>query len=207
MSSELSGSGRDVGQPRSGPSLANVMLPAVFSRSLISISLLIAFAATTAVGSGTSDYPEPKGYVNDYGNGIDVDTRARLNALCAELDQTTHAQVAIVTIETLHGALLEHYATSLFNKWGIGHKDDNRGILVLLVLSDRKYRIEIGRGFEALFPDERVAKIGAEMVPDLKLRHYSQALLRCTRTLAMIVAQERGVTLHELNPSPRPNTH
>jgi uncharacterized protein len=182
------------------------MLAAVFSRSLISISLLIALTATLTAGADTAtlDYPKPKGYVNDFGNVIDANSTDRLNALCTELDQKTHAQVAIVTIESLRGAPIEHYATSLFNKWGIGHKDDNRGILILLALSDRKSRIEIGRGFEALFPNERVAKIVAEMVPDLKQQHYSQALLRCTRTIATIVAQERGVKLRELDPSSTP---
>jgi uncharacterized protein len=182
----------------------------MFWRALTSISLLITLIATWTADGGAAplDYPEPKGYVNDFANVIDVQSRDRLNALCTELDENAHAQVAIVTIESLRGAPIESYATSLFNKWGIGHKDDNRGILILLALSDHKSRIEIGRGFEALFPNERVAKIAADMVPDLKQRHYSQALLRCTRTIATTVAQERGVKFRELDPSSTlPNTH
>jgi uncharacterized protein len=77
-------------------------------------------------GAAPLDYPEPKGYVNDVANVIDVQSRDRLNALCTELDQNAHAQVAIITIESLRGAPIEPYATSLFNKWGIGHKYDNR---------------------------------------------------------------------------------
>jgi uncharacterized protein len=163
------------------------MLAAVFSRSLTSISLLIVLAATLTAGGGGAmlDYPEPKGYVNDFANVID-------------------AQSAIVTIQDLGGAPLEHYATSLFNKWEIGYKVDNRGILILLALSDHKFRIEVGRGFEALFPHERVAGINAEMVPDLKLQHYGQEVLRGTRSLAKIVAQERGVKLDELKSSSTP---
>jgi len=64
---------------------------------------------------------------------------------------------------------------------------------MLLVLSERKYRIEIGRGFEVLFPNERVAKIGAGMIPELKLKHYGDAVLRCSQTLARIVAEQKGV--------------
>jgi uncharacterized protein len=180
------------------------MLTRVLSRSLIFLALLFAIATHIAPGAEKSDYPEPKGYVSDFGNVVGIDTSDRLNALCKELDQKAHAQVAIVTIESLRGAPLEHYATSLFNKWGIGYKDDNRGILILLALSDRKSRIEIGRGFESLFPNERAAKIVAEMVPDLKQQHYDQALLRCTRTIATIVAQERGVKLHELDSGSSP---
>ena len=132
----------------------------MFSPSLTSISLLIALIATLSAGGGaeTPNYPEPKGYVNDFADVIDAPSRDRLNALSTELDKKTHAQVAIVTIESLRGAPLERYATSLFNKWGIGHKDDNRGILILLALSNYKSRIEIGRGFEALFPNDRAAK-------------------------------------------------
>jgi uncharacterized protein len=177
------------------------------SSLLTSISLLIALTATLTAGGGaaTRNYPEPKeGYVNDFADVIDAQSRDRLNALCTELDQKTHAQVAIVTIESLRGSPLEHYATSLFNKWGIGHKDDNRGIPILLALSNHKSRIEIGCGFEALFPNERAAQIVADMVPDLNQRHYSQALLRSARTIATIVAQERGVRLRELDPSSTP---
>ena len=182
------------------------MLTLVLSRPLIFVALLIAFTTTIAPGAERAEYPQPNGYVNDFGNVIGVDTRDRLNSLCKELDQKAHAQVAIVTIESLRGAPLDDYATSLFNKWGIGHKDDNRGILILLALSDRKSRLEIGRGFEVLFPDERAAQIVAEMVPDLRQQHYSQGLLRCTRTIATIVAQERGVNLRELDPSSTANT-
>ena len=182
------------------------ILSTMFSRSLVSVSLMIALAATITAGAGnaTLDYPKPISYVNDFGNVIDVDSKDRLNALCTELDRKTHAQFAIVTIDTLHGVSLERYATSLFNKWGIGHKDDNRGILILLVAPEFKDRIEIGRGFEALFPNEQVEKINAEMLPDLKMRHYGQALLHGTRILAATVAQERGVKLDELRLSSTP---
>lgn len=183
--------------------MANGMLTLVLSTPLIVVVLLIGIAKSFAPGA---EYPEPKGYVNDFGNVIGIDTSHRLNALCIELDQKAHAQIAIVTIESLGGIPLEDFATSLFNKWGVGHKDDDRGILILLALSDRKSRLEIGRGVESLFPNERAAKLVAEMVPDLKQQHYDQALLRCTRTVAMIVAQERGVKLHELDSSPHPTT-
>jgi len=167
----------------------------VFLRSVLSISLLMAAVPPTLVG-GKSDHPQPKGYVNDFANVIDVNTRDRLIALCTELDQKTHAQIAVVTIDTLGGDSIDDYATSLFNRGGIGHKkDDNRGILILLSLSNRKYRIEIGRGFEALFPNDRVARIGAEMVPDLKKQKYSEAVLHSTRVIASIIAKERGVNL------------
>jgi uncharacterized membrane protein YgcG len=68
-------------------------------------------------------------------------------------------------------------------------------MLILLAMSDHHWRIATGRGFESLFPDERVATIGAEMVPDLKQKRYSEALLHATSEIADTIAKERGVTL------------
>jgi len=169
---------------------------------VLSILLLIAGGPSAVAEEGT-DHPQPKGYVNDFANVIDVSTKDRLTVLCTELDQKTHAQIAVVTINTLGDASIDAYATSLFNRWGIGHKDDNRGILILVSLSDHKYRIEIGLGFESLFPNGRVARIGAEMIPDLKKQKYSEAVLHSTTVIASIIAKQRGVKLTTLPTSPR----
>jgi len=164
-------------------------------RSSVPLLLLIG-TAVSLLNSGTKrDFPRPIGYVNDFANVVDVPTKHRLAQLCAEVEKKTNAQIAVVTVQTLAGSPIEDYALHLFNEWGIGHKEDNRGLLILLSMTEHKYRIEVGRGFETLFPNERVAKIGAEMIPDLKVRHYSQALLRCTQTLASIVAEERHTKL------------
>jgi len=161
--------------------------------------LFIAAAASTRVGGETKrNFPRPTGYVNDFATVIDANTKDQLAALCTELDRKTNAQVAIVTVPTLAGSSIEDYAVHLFNEWEIGHKADNRGLLILLSMAEDKYRIEVGRGFETLFPNERIAEIGAEMVPDLKVQHYSQALLKCTRTLASVVAEEKHVQLRSL---------
>lgn len=157
-------------------------------------------AGTSILGGGTKrEFPKPTGYVNDFANVVDVPTKNRLAAICAEVDKKTNAQIAVVTIQTLAGSPIEDYALHLFNEWGIGHKQDNRGLLILLSMAEHKYRIEVGRGFENLFPNDRVAKIGSEMVPDLKVQHYGPAVLRCTRTLAAIAAEEKRVQLQSLS--------
>ena len=165
-------------------------------------ALLLLFIATTTsilVGDGTKrNFARPTGFVNDFAAVIDAKTKDQLAALCAELDSKTNAQIAVVTVQTLDGSSIEEYSLHLFNEWGIGHKEDNRGLLVLLSMEEHKSRIEVGRGFEILFPNERAAAILAEMVPDLKAHHYGQALLSCTKTLASAIARERHVQLRSL---------
>ena len=153
-----------------------------------------------AGGRVKREFPKPIGYVNDFAKVVDVPTKDQLAAICAEVDKNANAQIAIVTIQTLAGSPIEDYALHLFNEWGIGHKEDNRGLLILLSMAEHKFRIEVGLGFEALFPNDRVAKIGAEMVPDLKVQHYGPALLHCTKTLAAIAADEKHVQLQSLSP-------
>jgi uncharacterized protein len=168
-------------------------------RRFVFLTVLFVAAVSISLNGGPKlNVPRPTGYVDDFANVVDSATKARLTALCTELDRKTNTQIAVVTIRTLSGSSVENYALHLFNEWGIGHKEDNRGLLILVSPSDRKYRIEVGRGFETLFPKSRAATIGAQMIPDLKGEHYGQALLRCTQTLASIIAQQRHTKLRAL---------
>jgi uncharacterized protein len=164
---------------------------------LAGLLILLLFATTTA--EKQLEFPKPQGWVNDFAGVVRPDVKQRLAELCSEVDLKAHAQIAIVTIESTERIPIADYASKMFNHWGIGHKEDNRGMLVLLAISDRNWRIATGRGFETLFPDERVAKIGAEMVPDLRQKQYSEALLRATSEIAKIVAADRGVSLSALD--------
>ena len=74
----------------------------------------------------------PQGYVTDLANVIDPTTKARLEALCAEVEQKTGAQVAVVTVNSLDGRTREDYAADLYKQLGVGAKKDNRGVLLLL---------------------------------------------------------------------------
>jgi uncharacterized membrane protein YgcG len=105
----------------------------------------------------------------------------------------------VVTIKTTEGTPIGDYSRLLFNKWGIGHKQDNRGILILLSITDHMYFITVSRGFEPLFPNDRVAGIGIKMIPDLRQRRYGAAALHSLDEIAKIIADERGVSLTTLS--------
>ena len=70
--------------------------------------------------------------MNDFAEIIDAQSQAKLEALGKKLDQEKSAQLAIVTVESLDGMPIEDFATQLFNRWGIGDKETNRGVLILL---------------------------------------------------------------------------
>ena len=137
----------------------------------------------------------PQGYVTDLAQVIDPATRAKLETLCAEVEQKTGAQIAVVTVNSLDGESREDYAADLYKHLGIGAKKDSRGVLLLVAAKDRQYKIEVGYGLEPVINDARAGDIGREMVPDLRGQNYSAAVLLGTRRLAQLIAADKGVQL------------
>lgn len=138
---------------------------------------------------------KPQGYVSDFAGALDEPTKAQITALCTEVDEKAHAQIAVVTIRSLEGLTVEDFAFRLATNWGVGHKGDNRGVLILLAVDDHKYRIEVGYGLEPILPDGKVGGFGREMVPKLRAGDYNAALGDLTGEIAEVVAKDRGVSL------------
>ena len=152
---------------------------------------------------------KPTGYVNDFAGVLSQSARAQLEALCTEVDQKAHAQIAVVTVKSLDGKAIEDYSIALATQWGIGPKQSSSGVLILLAAQDRKYRIEVGYGLEPILPDGKVGGIMREAVPYLKESNYDAALLLMTHRVADVIAQDRKVTLTSSTtiPAPRVSRH
>jgi uncharacterized protein len=138
----------------------------------------------------------PSNYVNDFARVLSNQTVSELNEICQQVDQNAHAQIAVVTINSLDGRDIEGYAVELFQKWGIGSKSTNRGVLILLAIKDRKRRIEVGYGLEPILPDGKVGGIGREAVPLLKQGNYDGAVRLMTLRVADVIAKDAGVQLN-----------
>ena len=141
-------------------------------------------------------WPSPTGYVNDFAGIIDGASADSMTALARELDEKTHAQIAVVTIESLEGETIDPVAEELYRAWGIGSKGKDEGALILLARDERRVRIEVGYGLEGILPDGRVGSIIRNVMgPDLHADRFGPGLLRGVEAVAAIVAQDRGVTL------------
>ena len=137
----------------------------------------------------------PTDYVNDFAHVLDPTTIAQLDNICQQLDQKAHAQIAVVTMNSLDGSDIESYAVALYKQWGIGSKATDHGVLILLAVQDRKYRIEVGYGLEPILPDGKVGGFGREAVPLLKQNDYNGAVLLMTSRVADVIAQDAGIEL------------
>jgi uncharacterized protein len=145
----------------------------------------------------------PQGRVNDFAGVIDSDSRQTITALCEELDQKADAQLAVVTIHTLEGDTAQNFANRLFEKWGVGPKVKDRGVMVLLAVDDHKYWTEVGYGLEPILPDGKVGGFGRQMLPLLRQNQYGAALIQISSQIAATIAEDRGVTLTQRTPGVR----
>ncbi len=142
----------------------------------------------------------PTDYVNDFAHVLDQGTVTQLDDICQQIEQKAHAQIAVVTINSLDGSDINSYAVELFKRWGIGSKATDHGVLILLAVQDRKYWTEVGYGLEPILPDGKVGSFGREAVPLLKQGNYSGALLLMTSRVADVIAQDAGITLTGTDP-------
>ena len=147
----------------------------------------------------------PQGYVTDLAQVIDPATKTKLETLCAEVEQKTGAQIAVVTVNSLDGRSKEDYAADLYKQLGVGSKKENRGVLLLVAPKERQYRIEVGYGLEPVINDARAGDIGREMVPDLRREDYNAAVLLATTRVAQLIAADKGVQLNGV-PASQPSS-
>lgn len=128
------------------------------------LSLAAALLLTAVSAVWAQNFPDYSGYVNDYAGLLTAQARDELEARLVQLEKDTAAEVAVVTIKSLEGNSVDDYAVRLFEKWKIGKKETNNGILLLVALEDRRMRIEVGYGLEPIITDGRAGRIRDEQI-------------------------------------------
>src|SRR5579875_759537 len=164
----------------------------------------VAVATATAGAEAVKDLPaRPTSYVQDFAGVIDPDAKAQMEALGAEVEREAHATIEVVTIHALDGDTIEDFSTQLENKWKVGPKGSDRGVIMIFAVNDHKRRIEVGYGLEGILTDAKVGDIGRSMVPDLQAGDYGSAILGGERQIADAIAKDAGVTLTPLPGPPQ----
>ena len=156
--------------------------------------VLLIFGAHAASAEPISSL-KATGYVNDFAGVLDDATRTYVTQTCQQLDDKAHAQVALVTINSTDGEDIFNYSVELYQKWGIGQKGRDRGVLVLLAVKDRHYFVNVGYGLEPILPDGKVGGFGREAVPYLKQGDYSGAGRLLVSRVAEVIAADAGIAL------------
>jgi uncharacterized protein len=167
-------------------------------RSIYNFTLAILFS-TVFISQGFSqkipDRPVPPRLVNDFVGLLNPEEVGMLERKLVQFSDSTSTQIAIVIVPSLGGYDVSDYAQRLAEKWGIGQKGLNNGILILVKPktpdSDGKVKIAQGYGLEGAIPDITCAEIiDKEMIPSFRNDDYYGGISNATNILMSLARGE-----------------
>ena len=162
--------------------------------------ILLLAALVSAHHAFAENVPQPVGWVNDFANVIPQEYCDKLNTLIGELEEKTGAEIAVVTVASIAPYDEKEYARMLFDSWKPGKKGKDNGVLILLAIKERRWRVETGYGVEGILPDGRCGEIGRNyMVPYFKSGEYGKGLYYGVTAVSGIIAKDANVTLDKLS--------
>jgi uncharacterized protein len=167
------------------------------TRPAVFMAILFLCLVVGSVSHATSVPEKPLRYVVDLAGIIDDAAENRLNGYLQELEQKTTAQEVILTIPSLEGESIEDFSITIaHDKWKLGQKGKDNGVLLLISQKDRKYRIEVGYGLEGVLPDSLVGSLGRNLlVPYFRKGDYSTGIFTAAIAIADKIAEASGVKI------------
>ncbi|MBR30470.1 MAG: hypothetical protein CMN77_04105 [Spirochaetaceae bacterium] len=124
------------------------------------------------------DLPDLTGRVVDLAEIIPPSTESRLTSLLQRHEEATTDQVVVLTVDSLEGLEIEDYSMRVVEKWKIGQKGKDNGVLLLVAKNDRKVRIEVGYGLEGKLTDLYSNRIiENRIVPEFKKGNFGEGIL------------------------------
>ncbi|MEA1985940.1 MAG: TPM domain-containing protein [Candidatus Marinimicrobia bacterium] len=145
------------------------------------------------------DVPKLKGQVNDYANVLTASEEKQIERFLYENEQKTSSQVVLLTIKSLEGENLEDYSIRVVEKWKVGQKEFDNGVLLLIALAERKIRIEVGYGLESSITDLKSGYIIRNSItPEFKRGNYSAGIARGLTDITGIINKEFDISDEEL---------
>lgn len=137
------------------------------------------------------EVPYLGGRVNDMAGMIDDGAQTQLETALEQLETETGAQLVVLTVPNLEGAVLEDYAHEVASTWQLGRKDVDDGILVLVAREERRIRIEVGYGLEGAVPDVTAKRIiDGIMTPRFREGDFTGGITEATEALGGLIRGE-----------------
>lgn len=136
-------------------------------------------------------FPDQRGWVNDFEGDLDSATTDTLIRLAIEHQQKTSNQICIVTIARPREDLAD-YAQDLANRWGIGKKGKDNGVVIVMSKASRKVRIATGLGLEEKLTDAMCKHvIDDKMIPKFRDGEYGRGLIDGVREIITLLEKNK----------------
>lgn len=137
-------------------------LKRIFMVFSIVVVLLVAFAPLKIFAKSSNiKLPDVRKdmFVYDQGDFLNDEEEKNVNELLVKLEKATTIELAVITIPSLNDLTIEEYANKMANELGIGKKEKDNGVLLLISKNDTKVRLEIGNGLQGILTDSISGRI------------------------------------------------
>ncbi len=152
-------------------------------------ALLFFLSMTTAFRLAALDVPPLTGRVVDNAGLLSSAEKEELSSYLESLEDTTGAQIAVLTVSTLAGDSLESFGIRVADEWKLGRKDEDDGAILLVALAERKIRIEVGYGLEDKLTDMKCGLIIRNVIaPYFQNGDYGGGIAAGVKNMVGIVA-------------------
>jgi len=164
--------------------------------SLVLFGIILLGCSSTA-----ASLPEFTAPIVDSIGRVSAEVETQINSELTSFQQSGGPQIAVAVIDTTGNTTLENYSIDLARSWGIGDKEKDNGVLVLIALEDRTLRIEVGSGVEGELTDVTAGRIvDTIMLPRLRANDVDGAVRDGARAV-MQVWRGENVVLEPTVPS------
>ncbi len=155
------------------------------------IIILLLFIFSFLNADITQYFPKLDGRVIDQANLLSPDVKKDIDGILKKQEKETSNQIVVVILNSLNGYTIEEFSYQLGRFWGIGQKDKNNGILLVVSMEEKKVRIEVGYGLEGALTD----KIAHEIInytikPNFKANQYELGILKAINEIMAAIKGE-----------------
>lgn len=140
------------------------------------------------------DVPPLQAPVTDRARLFSSSELQELNTYLYAIHEKSDIQIAVLTVPSLEGELIEDYSIRVAEAWQIGKKGKDSGVIMVIAAADRKIRIEVGYGLEATLTDAQTNKIIRSIItPAFKQNEYGRGTLLGVKNIAAVILHDETI--------------
>ena len=164
------------------------------------LRFLLVILCSSAGIALAQDIQRPYSWVNDFAGVITSEYNEKITTLITDLELKTSAEIAVATVDSIAPYDEVEYANKLFDMWKVGKRSRDNGVIVLLAVKERAWRIEVGYGLEGILPDSKCGEIGRSyMLPYFKEGKYGEGLYNGVAAICKVILQDAGIPMGNLH--------
>ena len=161
------------------------------------------FLLAAAIATAQVAVPALKSRVTDLTGTLTPGQQAEIEGRLEAFERRRGTQVAVLMLPTTQPEAIEQYSMRVVERWKLGRKKVDDGVLLIVAKNDRRLRIEVGYGLEGVLPDITAKRIISDtIVPRFKQGDFYGGLVAGTDRILRVIEGERQPALKPVTPAP-----